>query len=111
MNEHGKRVFYVELYLDLVFVLAAGQLAHLIVDDPVARRVWIASARRSRCARKPTKSPCDATSALTGQSSPAHVQRGTSRSGCSWSSVVAWEFCIATFVPNSTCSRTASRNA
>ncbi|HEY1275554.1 MAG TPA: hypothetical protein VGF25_11605 [Thermoleophilaceae bacterium] len=28
-----------------------------------------------------------------------------------WTSVSAWEFCIATLEPNSTCSRTASRNA
>ena len=28
------------------------------------------------------------------------VQRGTSRSGCSSSSLSAWEFCIATWEPN-----------
>ena len=39
------------------------------------------------------------------------VQRGTSRSGCSWSSVEAWEFCTATREPNSTCSATAWRKA
>ncbi len=37
----GKRVSWVELYLDLVFVLAVGQLAHLIVVDPTAGTVWI----------------------------------------------------------------------
>ena len=30
----GKRVSWVELYLDLVFVLAVGRLAHLIVAHP-----------------------------------------------------------------------------
>jgi low temperature requirement protein LtrA len=30
----GKEVSFVELYLDVVFVLAVGQLAHLIVDTP-----------------------------------------------------------------------------
>jgi low temperature requirement protein LtrA len=38
----GKRVSWVELYLDLVFVLAVGQLAHLIVVEPEMRSVWIA---------------------------------------------------------------------
>jgi low temperature requirement protein LtrA len=38
----GKRVSWVELYLDLVFVLAVGQLAHLIVAEPESRSVWIA---------------------------------------------------------------------
>ena len=38
----GKRVSWVELYVDLIFVLAVGQLAHLIVADPVMSRVWIA---------------------------------------------------------------------
>jgi low temperature requirement protein LtrA len=38
----GKRVSWVELYLDLVFVLAVGQLAHLIVGEPEMRSVWIA---------------------------------------------------------------------
>ena len=36
----GKRVSWVELYLDLVFVLAVGQLSHLIVAEP-RRSVWI----------------------------------------------------------------------
>jgi low temperature requirement protein LtrA len=39
---HGKRVSCVELYLDLVFVLAIGRLAHVIVDEPELRSVWIA---------------------------------------------------------------------
>jgi hypothetical protein len=34
MDDQGKRVSWVELYLDLVFVLAVAQLAHLIVDEP-----------------------------------------------------------------------------
>jgi low temperature requirement protein LtrA len=34
MDGAGKRVSWVELYLDLVFVLAVGQLAHLIVAEP-----------------------------------------------------------------------------
>jgi low temperature requirement protein LtrA len=38
----GKRVSWVELYLDLVFVLAVGQIAHLIVAEPRMRSVWIA---------------------------------------------------------------------
>ena len=33
-RETGKHVSFVELYLDLVFVLAVGELAHVIVDDP-----------------------------------------------------------------------------
>jgi low temperature requirement protein LtrA len=42
MDEGGKRVSWVELYLDLVFVLAVGQLAHLIIEHPTQRYVWIA---------------------------------------------------------------------
>jgi low temperature requirement protein LtrA len=42
MEDAGKRVSWVELYVDLVFVLAVGQLAHLIVEHPVKRSVWIA---------------------------------------------------------------------
>ena len=38
----GKRVSWVELYLDLVFVLAVAQLAHLMVAEPETRSVWIA---------------------------------------------------------------------
>ena len=38
----GKRVSWVELYLDLVFVLAVAQLANLIVADPEMSSVWIA---------------------------------------------------------------------
>ena len=38
----GKRVSWVELYLDLVFVLAVGRLAHVIVAEPAMRGVWIA---------------------------------------------------------------------
>ena len=38
----GKRVAWVELYLDLVFVLAVAQLAHLIAGEPEMRSVWIA---------------------------------------------------------------------
>jgi low temperature requirement protein LtrA len=33
----GKRVSWVELCLDLVFVPAIGRLAHLIVHEPVMR--------------------------------------------------------------------------
>ena len=33
---------WVELYLDLVFVLAVAQLAHLMVAEPGTRSVWIA---------------------------------------------------------------------
>ena len=39
MDDQGKRVSWVELYLDLVFVLAAAQLAHLIVAEPAMRSV------------------------------------------------------------------------
>jgi low temperature requirement protein LtrA len=42
MSGSGKRVSWVELYLDLVFVLAVGQLSHLIVAHPEMRSVWIA---------------------------------------------------------------------
>jgi low temperature requirement protein LtrA len=42
VNEGGKRVSWVELYLDLIFVLAVGQLSHLIVGEPEGRSVWIA---------------------------------------------------------------------
>jgi low temperature requirement protein LtrA len=42
VNDGGKRVSWVELYLDLVFVLAVGQLAHLIVGEPDMSSVWIA---------------------------------------------------------------------
>src|ERR671927_448645 len=42
MEDGGKRVSWVELYLDLVFVLAVGQLAHLIVGRPETHSVWIA---------------------------------------------------------------------
>jgi low temperature requirement protein LtrA len=42
MSEPGKRVSWVELYLDLVFVLAVGQIAHVIVDRPATSSVWIA---------------------------------------------------------------------
>jgi low temperature requirement protein LtrA len=38
----GKRVSWVELYLDLVFVLAVGRLAHLIVAEPEMHSVWVA---------------------------------------------------------------------
>jgi low temperature requirement protein LtrA len=38
----GKRVSWVELYLDLIFVLAVGQLAHVIEEHPEMRNVWIA---------------------------------------------------------------------
>jgi len=37
MDGEGKRVSWVELYLDLVFVLAVAQLAHLIVAEPEMR--------------------------------------------------------------------------
>jgi low temperature requirement protein LtrA len=37
----GKRVSWVELYLDLIVVLAVGQLAHVIADDPSSHSVWI----------------------------------------------------------------------
>jgi low temperature requirement protein LtrA len=37
----GKRVSWVELYLDLVFVLAIGQIAHLIVAEPEMHSVWV----------------------------------------------------------------------
>jgi len=40
--DEGKRVSCVVLYLDLVFVLAVAQLAHLIVAEPEMRSVWIA---------------------------------------------------------------------
>jgi low temperature requirement protein LtrA len=42
MSERAKRVSWVELYLDLVFVIAVGQIARLIVERPEIRNVWIA---------------------------------------------------------------------
>jgi low temperature requirement protein LtrA len=48
----GKRVSWVELYLDLVFVLAVGRLAHLIVAHPEMHSGW-----RSRCRRTWTRPP------------------------------------------------------
>jgi low temperature requirement protein LtrA len=42
VDDGGKRVSWVELYLDLVFVLAVGHLAHLIVAEPEMPSVWIA---------------------------------------------------------------------
>ena len=38
----GKRVSWVELYLDLIFVLAVGQLSQLIVNKPEMHTVWVA---------------------------------------------------------------------
>src|SRR4051812_36313355 len=38
----GKRVSWVELYLDLIFVLGVGRLTHVIVAHPVGHSVWIA---------------------------------------------------------------------
>jgi low temperature requirement protein LtrA len=38
----GKRVSWVELYLDLIFVLAVGELAHVIEAHPHMSSVWIA---------------------------------------------------------------------
>jgi low temperature requirement protein LtrA len=40
VNEGGKRVSWVELYLDLIFVLAVGGLAHVIEAHPVMHSVW-----------------------------------------------------------------------
>jgi hypothetical protein len=42
MSEPGKRVSWVELYLDVVFVLAVGQIAHVIAGRPSMHSVWIA---------------------------------------------------------------------
>jgi low temperature requirement protein LtrA len=42
MDEGGKRVSWVELYLDLVFVLAVEQLAGVVVARPTTQTVWIA---------------------------------------------------------------------
>jgi len=38
----GKRVSWVELYLDLIFVLAVGRLAHVMVAEPETSSVWVA---------------------------------------------------------------------
>jgi len=40
--ESGKRVSWVELYVDLVFVLAVSQLAEVIVHEPEMHSVWVA---------------------------------------------------------------------
>jgi low temperature requirement protein LtrA len=37
--QHGKRVSWVELYFDLIFVFAVSQVAHAIVAEPVWARV------------------------------------------------------------------------
>jgi hypothetical protein len=98
MDDQGKRVSWVELYLDLVFVLAVAQLAHLIVAEPAMRSVWIAlglfftlwwtwvrgssCSRRAACraspgrccsSRRSSSRGCDPSSALTDTSgcSPA----------------------------------------
>ena len=42
MSVARKRVSWVELYLDLIFVLGVGRLAHEIVAEPRMRTVWIA---------------------------------------------------------------------
>ncbi|MFI5534977.1 DUF1214 domain-containing protein [Nocardia sp. NPDC051900] len=42
--------------------------------------------------------------AALSQSSPAQLQRGTSRIGCNSESLAACEFCCATCDPNATCS-------
>ena len=42
MSAPGKRVSWVELYLDLIFVLAVGGLAHVIEAHPEMHSVWIA---------------------------------------------------------------------
>jgi low temperature requirement protein LtrA len=42
VSEPGKRVSWVELYLDLIFVLAVGRLAHVIVAEPEMGSVWVA---------------------------------------------------------------------
>jgi len=39
VSDHGKRVSWVELYFDLIFVFAVGQVAHAIVAEPVWMRV------------------------------------------------------------------------
>ena len=39
--ESGKRVSWVELYVDLVFVLAVSQLAEVIVHEPEMHSVWV----------------------------------------------------------------------
>src|ERR1044072_7802299 len=38
----GKRVSWVELYFDLLFVLAVSQLAGVIIDEPEMASVWTA---------------------------------------------------------------------
>jgi low temperature requirement protein LtrA len=40
-EESGKRVSWVELYLDLIFVLAVGGLAHILEAHPTMHSVWI----------------------------------------------------------------------
>jgi low temperature requirement protein LtrA len=39
----SKRVSWVELYFDLVFVLAVSQVAHVIAEHPTLPRVWTAA--------------------------------------------------------------------
>ncbi|MBO9534552.1 MAG: low temperature requirement protein A [Solirubrobacteraceae bacterium] len=40
-ESHGKRVSFVELYLDLIFVLAVGRLSQLLVEEPTGHRVLV----------------------------------------------------------------------
>ena len=46
-DERSKRVSWVELYFDLVFVLAVSQVAHVIAEHPTFPRVWTACPGRS----------------------------------------------------------------
>jgi hypothetical protein len=55
MDGAGRRVSWVELYLDLVFVLAVGQLAQLIVAEPETRSVWIALGLFPGVGRRPRR--------------------------------------------------------
>ena len=59
MPETGKRVSWVELYLDLVFVLAVGRLAHVIV------------ARARRCTASGSRSACSSRCGGPGSASPS----------------------------------------
>ena len=89
--DSGKRVSWVELYLDLdldldlVFVLAVAQLAHLMVAEPGTHSVWIAGIylagtrgfqRRARTGRSVVRILIIVATFFLGRPEPALGDRG-----------------------------------
>ena len=90
----GKRVSWVELYLDLVFVLAVGQLAHLIVARAGdAQRVDRARAVLRRCGGRGSASRSSTTAT-------ARTSRGSAC--CSWPASVPAGVAAVAIEPAST---------